>query len=90
MSSEKKPFEKTRFLEKPELICSSCGEPALVGGIQGGDGKIFAKCLTRSCQAFDIKCLIEAKVAARLPSENDYLESLRWHGHVPIQELEPR
>lgn len=90
MSSEKKQFEKTRFLEKPELICSSCGQPALVGGIQGGDGKLFAKCLTKNCQAFDIKCSIEAKVAVRLSSENDYLESLRWHGQVPIEELEER
>lgn len=89
-STDKTPFEKTRFLEEPELICSSCGEVALVSRSQEDHTKLTAKCLTRTCQAFDIKCSIEAKVAVRLSSENDHLELLRWAGEIPIEELERR
>lgn len=88
------PFEKTRFLEKPELICSSCGELGLVGRSKDDNSKLEAKCLNKKCQAFDLRFLIEAKVAkdctpSHWPAKGT-LEYYRFHGLTPIEPVEKR
>ena len=90
MSSEKRPFEKTRFLAKPEFVCSSCGELALVVRHRSDNTKFEVTCRTTTCQSFDIRYSVEAKAAAGQSSPDDYLEMLRWAGERPIVEVDKR
>jgi hypothetical protein len=90
MSSEKMPFEKTRFLEKPELVCSSCGELAMVSRSQKDSTKLEATCRTRTCQAFDIRYSFTAKSTESMSSPDEHLELLRWAGERPIEEIKKR
>jgi len=90
MSDPKKRFEPTKFVEMPALICSSCGELAMVSRSRDDNQKIEAMCRTRTCQSFSIRVPIDAKIATRLPSGNDYLESLRHYELEPIRELDPK